>query len=477
MKSFSKKTLAFFIFISFFISALLSFFFPFGLVFPFIFFPWLMSKGWRIYVELKDFHTPFLFYILNFAHSLFGYSLTAHKALSTVIFGTANFLSLIIFSQYFGRLVALASIFLSFLLVLIYEGNAINYNPVLAIFNLLGFYFFSRIILSRGKNTHLLVIWASLVLGVGYMIKQHVVVSFILPVLFLLSIKKISLKQFWLSILFFSLPLLLYIFYSWRQGFWDDFLFLHFIWQIFYPSYRAIRFPQYGDLLQIFSLTSMVIIYFYSLLFDKKRRNFNLLLMIIFFSSLAPIIPYYSYYYFLSALPFISLFAIQSLSLLLRSRKRIFTFSFITLALIINFTFVWQQKRYLNPKNDIAIINTPPKELIEYVGQNIKPDEDFYVFEESTVAFRLYPILDRLPGLDYYYQTPQENFLATQKVQLDLISQLKQRRTDFLIFRENELFSFKKRAPLLMKYIVDNYYLETIIEAKKAEDNYLIFRL
>lgn len=254
-------------------------------------YPWLMAKGYHLYLDIINPYPPLLSLSLLLYFSVFGFSPMALQILTVCII---LFIDILIFSwvrQRFGLKETIPAMVVFILSQIFFEGNGLWFDLASVPFVILAFYFIAQ----AGTENRWQSLWGGFFIGLAVLIKQTSIL-FIIPIIFWLWRKKRNVFTFVEGLL---TPLLIVFFFYLFSPLTKEFVY----WVIIHPLFIHARMP--GFALGPSFIQILVIIFWFSPIFWVWKKDS--LLTSSFLLSLLFAFPRFGYFHLQHAIVFFSL--------------------------------------------------------------------------------------------------------------------------------------------------------------------------
>jgi len=341
--------------------------------------PYLMLKG---YLPYKDFimeHNPLLLFDIALFNGIFGTGLLQLKIYSWILIILTDIILFLVAKKLWNSKVALFSLTFYIPMQLIYDGNGLWFDLVLAPFVLLIFY------LLREKKYF----WSGVIFAFSFLIKQTAF-WFIFPIsfYFLVDLKKRNFNR--INLLFSGFIIVILIFLTVLAFF--GIAFHYFRWAIDYgifilPKSQAVtRLPSIKEFLVYFS-PYFIFIPFFIL---KKGKEKDLIFWSFF--SLLGVFPRFELFHFQPSIPFISMvLGLVFFSYWKNKVIRLILMFYFTLFLILFGKIAareWREEDRFWGENE--------RKIALFVKSKVKEDEKIYVLNYWD---SLYVMTNTLPAV------------------------------------------------------------------------------
>ena len=261
-------------------------------------------------------------------------------------------------------------------------------------------------------------------LSVSFLFLQKIIFmifGFGLVNLYLLYKKKLPFKDFFISAIFGSIPLILFLIYSVYNGFFFDWFYYNFTFNSYLTEY-------YDNTMKISRVLSFLIYVSFAIILKKYSNSFKS--MVIFvplccgFISLIFFAPYYHYTipYFLLASVYFGKFCLD---------VKIFKYTFTTICFLL-ITLTGILNNYPNEMDRIAY--QKDLSLIEYINNNI-PEKSFAPLTEYPYAIFKKPFNYHWFG---FFNASIIDILYTPNHYFDFNEHLKQTKPTYLIYPQRD---------------------------------------
>ena len=257
-------------------------------------YPYLLERGFKFYGDIVQPYVPVLPYFLWGSFKIIGLSLQSLHVITIAFALMSDVFLYVVLKTYFKK-ISVITVLLSFILMQVFmEGNGLWFDHAVVPCILVATYFFLKYF--KTQNIKPLVV-TSIVIGLGFTIKQTAIWYFVALEAFLLY--KSRFKEAIISTVSFIIPFtVLFVAFNPVDLF---------SWTIIYPFMKMPRLPGYLLYPHIRPLLITLFIFSPLLFLFKNKELLARISLVGFLASLGFLVPRFAYFHFQPALPFSSL--------------------------------------------------------------------------------------------------------------------------------------------------------------------------
>ncbi len=405
--------------------------------------PYLIARGWLPYQNITIAHTPILVVLLSQVYLVFGAGILQLKVFTWLVILLTDVCVFLVARNLFGNKKAVLAISAYALLQILYDGNGLWFDLLLAPVSLIDFYLFSR-------KKYLLagVFWVAMFLT------KQTAIWFLLPIIFHLwnsGRKNITdfVKGVFLAVAFLGIILgifkLLTPFYN---------------WVIYFGSFVL---PRAEGQIQLPSLKNLVVagfpfVVFIPLILKTKSRKINLNSLLWAIAGAMGAYPRFEYFHFQPALPFLAFAAAQVLPIF--SGKKRFLRAFVILYML-GFFYLFANFSLRNYKEGVRFYEEDVVHVADYIKNNIGSGEKIFVMNWWD---NIYALTDTVPATDPL--VPQLSWYQDLRgVQEEEVRDLRAERPKVIILQPYSISGLSSYIPRqIYDYVEANYRLSAKID-------------